>query len=87
MTQAKVKFTTFEEYLFYSDAASIEGRYELIHGELAKLPPESEVNNWIANHLQFLLAASKSPLRLIKIQALELQVPGPATQRFCKSLP
>ncbi len=74
MTQAKVKFTTFEEYLLYSDAASVEGRYELIHGELVELPP-SEVNNWIANYLQFLLAASNFPLRLVKIHALELQVP------------
>ena len=75
MTQAKVKFITFEEYLFYSDAASIEGRYELINGELVKLPPESEPNNWIANYLQFLLTSFESPLRLIKIHALELQVP------------
>lgn len=76
MTQARVKFTTFEEYLSYSDATPMEGRYELIHGELVELPPESEPNNWIANCLQFLLAAANvSPLRLIKIHALELQVP------------
>ncbi len=32
--------------------------------------------NWIANYLQFLLAAAKvSPLRLIRIHSLELQVP------------
>lgn len=30
MTQANVKLTTFEEYLSYSDAVAIEGRYELI---------------------------------------------------------
>jgi hypothetical protein len=28
MTQAKVKFTTFEEYLSYSDETPMEGRYE-----------------------------------------------------------
>ncbi|NJN59293.1 MAG: hypothetical protein HC879_18235 [Leptolyngbyaceae cyanobacterium SL_5_9] len=76
MTQARVKFTTFEDYLSYSDATQMEGRYELINGELVELPPESELNNWIANYLQFLLAAAKvSPLRLIRIYALELQVP------------
>lgn len=76
MTQARVKFTTFEEYLSYSDETPMEGRYELINGELVELPPESEPNNWIANYLQFLLATAKvSPLRLIRIHALELQVP------------
>ncbi len=38
MTQAQVKFTTFEDYLFYSDETPIEGRYELINGELVELP-------------------------------------------------
>lgn len=75
MIQAKVTFTTFEEYLSYSNEMDMEGRYELIDGELVELPPESESNNWIANYLQFLLVAAKSPLRLIKIHSLELQVP------------
>ncbi|WP_315874387.1 hypothetical protein [Leptodesmis sichuanensis] len=55
MTQARVKFTTFEEYLSYSDETPLEGCYELIDGELVELPPESELHNWIANYLQFLL--------------------------------
>jgi Uma2 family endonuclease len=76
MTQAQLKFTTFEEYLSYSHEMDMEGRYELIDGELVELLPESESNNWIANYLQFLLAATKiTPLRLIRIHALELQVP------------
>ncbi len=76
MTQAKVKFDSFEAYLAYSDETPLAGRYELVHGELAQLPPESEPNNWLANYLQFLLVAAKvAPLRLIKIHALELQVP------------
>jgi len=76
MTQAKVKLTTFEEYLSYSDEVSLEGRYELINGELVELSPESEPNAWIANYLQYLFVAAKvAPLRLIKIHALELQVP------------
>ncbi|WP_017296840.1 Uma2 family endonuclease [Nodosilinea nodulosa] len=76
MTQAKVKLASFEEYLAYSNETPLEGRYELVQGELAELPPESEPNNWLANYLQFLLVAAKvAPLRLIKIHALELQVP------------
>jgi Uma2 family endonuclease len=74
MTQARSKFTTFEEYLSASD--TLEGRYELIEGELVELSPESEPNNWIARYLLISLAASGiiSP-RLIVIHSLELQVP------------
>lgn len=38
MTQANVKLITFEEYLSYSDETQMEGRYELINGELVELP-------------------------------------------------
>ena len=89
MTQAKVKFASFEEYLTWSNDPEnyMEGHYGLMDGELIKLPPESEPNNWIANYLQFLLAAGKvAPLRLIKIHSLELQVPplqkGDVQNRF-----
>ena len=76
MTQAKVKLASFEEYRAYSDETPIEGRFELVSGELVELPPESEPNNWLANYLQFLLvAANLAPLRLIKMHALELEVP------------
>lgn len=76
MTQAKVKLTTFEEYLSYSDETQIEGRYELIDGELVELPPESEPNNWVADNLQFLLANTNIvSRRLIKTHACEVQVP------------
>ena len=76
MTQAKAKLASFEEYLAYSDETPLEGRFELVRGELVELPPESEPNNWLANYLQFLLvSANVAPLRLIKIHALELQVP------------
>jgi Uma2 family endonuclease len=51
MIQAAIKFSTFEEYLSYSDAQPMAGRYELIEGALVEFPPESETNNWIANHL------------------------------------
>jgi Uma2 family endonuclease len=76
MTQARVKLTTFEEYLSYSDEVSMEGRYELINGELVELSPESEPNNWIADNLQFLFAiANVVSLRLLKTHACEIQVP------------
>lgn len=76
MTQSKVKFTTFEEYLSYSDETSMEGRYELIDGELVELPPESEPNNWVADNLQFLLAITNIvSQRLIKTHSCEVQVP------------
>ncbi|NCJ05996.1 Uma2 family endonuclease [Synechococcales cyanobacterium C] len=76
MTQARLQLASFEEYLAYSNEALLEGRFELVRGELVELPPEPEPNNWLANHLQFLLvSANIAPLRLIKIQALELQVP------------
>lgn len=76
MTQAKAKFTSFEDYLSYSDETPMEGRYELIDGELVELPPESEPNNWIADNLQFLLATTQVvSRRLIKTHQCELQVP------------
>jgi len=39
-------FLTFEEYLKYDDGT--DNRYELVNGNLVKVPPESENNNWIA---------------------------------------
>ncbi|GAB4336197.1 MAG: Uma2 family endonuclease [Leptolyngbyaceae cyanobacterium] len=76
MAQAGVKFTTFEAYLSYSNATPMEGRYELIDGALVQLPPESELNNWIADNLQFLLAiVNVVPRRLIKTHTCEVQVP------------
>jgi Uma2 family endonuclease len=78
MTQAKVRFNNFEEYLTWSNDPEndMESRYELIAGELMQLPPESPENNFIANHLQFLLVALKViSLRLVRIHSLELQVP------------
>ncbi len=76
MTQAKAKFATFEDYLVYSSAMDLQGRYQLIDGELVQLPPESEPNDFIANTLQFYLAIAKVvPRRLIKTHTCEVQVP------------
>ncbi len=44
---------TFEDYLNYDDGS--DHRFELIDGELVELPPESELNDWIALALRDLL--------------------------------
>ena len=74
MTQAKVKFTTFEEYLSYSNETPMEEFYELIDGELVKLPPESEENNWLALNLRDSLIRVLRR-RLVRVHACEIQVP------------
>jgi Uma2 family endonuclease len=85
MTQARVKFASFEEYLSYSDATPMEGRYELINGALIQLPPESEENNWLALNLRDYLIQVVSR-RLVRVHACEVQVPvlhpGDAANRF-----
>ena len=53
-TVAKPKLT-FEEYLSYDDGT--DNRYELVDGELVALPPESEVNDFIALYLRDRLIA------------------------------
>jgi Uma2 family endonuclease len=63
MTQAKPRFSTFEEYLSYDDGTG--DRYQLIDGELVALPPESEANDYIANHLFLVFANAGIPPRLI----------------------
>lgn len=85
MTQAKAKFTTFEDYLSYSNDTDMEGFYELIDGELVELPPESEENNWLALNLRdYLIRVVRR--RLVRVHACEVQVPvlqpGDAANRF-----
>lgn len=54
MTQAKVRFSSFEDYLSHDDGT--ENLYELFNGELIEVPPESGLNVGIAAFLfaQFL---------------------------------
>jgi Uma2 family endonuclease len=84
MTQSKVRFASFEEYLTYDDGT--EHRYELVNGELFELPPESPENDFIANHLFLLMAASGVSPRLIRPGKCEIQVPvlqlGDAANRY-----
>lgn len=78
MTQARVKFASFEEYLIWSDDPEnyLEGRFELIDGALLEVPPESGLNRTIANRLFFLLvAAGIVPLELVHPGQCEVQVP------------
>ncbi len=78
MVQAKIKFASFEDYFDWSNDPEneMEGRFELVDGELVQMAPESGLNNWIATQLFLLLATSGlvSP-RLVKVHACELQVP------------
>jgi Uma2 family endonuclease len=73
MTQAKLRFSTFEEYLTYNDDS--DDRYELVNGALVKLPPESELNDSIANFLFLKLVHFGIPFRLIRPGKCEIQVP------------
>lgn len=82
MTKAK-QLLTFEDYLNSDDGT--DQRYELVDGELRDLPPESELNNFLATWLQFELAKLIG-LRRIKVHTCEIQVPvlqsGDAQNRF-----
>lgn len=73
MTVAKTKRLTFEEYLAYS--AGMEGRWELVNGEIQKMPPESRLNSRIALFLvsEFLKFV---PFSLICCKDTEIQVIG-----------
>jgi Uma2 family endonuclease len=75
MTQAKVKFITFEEYLSYSNETPMEGRYELIDGALVQLPPESRLNSTIAVRILLALMAAGISVELIHPGKCEIQVP------------
>ena len=73
MTQAARKLT-FEEYLALDDLPG--RRCEFVEGELVELPPESELNDFIARYLLFAIASSGVvPLRLIAIHTCEVEVP------------
>jgi Uma2 family endonuclease len=74
MTQAKPRFATFEEYLSYSEG--LDGRFQLVDGDLIELPPESPENDFFANYLMVaFLNAGIAPLQLIRSHTCEIQVP------------
>ena len=84
MTQAKPRFATFEEYLSYS--SELEGRFQLIDGELIELPPESRFNSTIAVYILLALIKAGISIELIHPGKCEVQVPtmrsGDAANRF-----
>jgi Uma2 family endonuclease len=73
MTQAKPRFATFEEYLSYSN--DLEGRFQLINGELIELPPESRLNSTIAFVVALIFAKTGIAVELIHPGKCEIQVP------------
>ncbi|MBD1846809.1 Uma2 family endonuclease [Cyanobacteria bacterium FACHB-63] len=79
MTQSKIKFSSFEEYLSYDDGT--DQLYELLNGELVELPPESGRNFEIATFLLLQLVPFID-YRRIRGHGLELQVRGEPQNRF-----
>ncbi|WNZ44325.1 Uma2 family endonuclease [Leptolyngbya boryana CZ1] len=73
MTQTKLRFSSFEEYFAAGDDLELEGRYELIDGELVKLPPESPENIFSAWYLRDLFAQIV-PRKLLCAHQCEIQV-------------
>lgn len=70
---------TFAEYLEYEDGT--DNHYELVNGELVKVPPESELNGWIATWLrdEFVQFIKR---RLVRVNAYEIQVLGNTQNRY-----
>ncbi len=69
----QTKYLTMEEYLAYDDGT--DTRYELVDGELAEMPPESDENNDIAKRLLFELA-KHCPATLLAYKDTEVEVTG-----------
>ncbi|NES23245.1 MAG: Uma2 family endonuclease [Symploca sp. SIO3E6] len=78
MTYTPVKLT-FEQYLEYDNGT--DNRYELFEGELVEVPPESELNGWIAEWLRDELVTFIKR-RLIRVNSYELQVQGNPQNRY-----
>jgi Uma2 family endonuclease len=74
MTQAKLRFQTFEEYFEWSNDHADNVRYELMDGDLIELPPESEPNDAIANYLFLKLVELGVPFRFVRPGKCEIQV-------------
>ncbi|MEO1147573.1 MAG: Uma2 family endonuclease [Cyanobacteria bacterium J06638_22] len=79
MTQAKPRFTSFDEYLAHADEA--EGLFELFNGELVSVPPESGENTKVAVFL-LLQFATLVGYRRVRLHGLELEVRGEPKNRF-----
>ena len=72
MAQAKPRLLTFQDFLAYDDSS--DRCYELLNnGDLIELPPESELNSWIAKVLGMALEQIVSP-RLVRTHSITLEV-------------
>jgi Uma2 family endonuclease len=72
-TASPSKLMTIEEYLSYDDGT--DTRYELVNGELVKMPTESPLNCQIARLLMFEFA-KHFPIALICHKDIEIVVSG-----------
>jgi len=79
MTQAKPRFTSFDEYLAHADEP--EGLFELFNGELVAVPPESGENTKVAVFLLLQFVALVG-YRRVRPHGLELEVRGEPKNRF-----
>lgn len=75
MTQAARRLS-FEEYLNLEAEDDLpEGLAEFVDGELRELPPESGLNNALANYLFLVLVNAGLPLNLVRPGKCEIEVP------------
>lgn len=79
MSQTKLRFATFDEYLAFDGGT--DKLYELLHGGLVELPPESGENVGIANFLFLQFALILGHLR-VRGHGLELEVWGEPKNRY-----
>jgi Uma2 family endonuclease len=79
MTQIKIRFESFEEYLSYDNGT--ENLYELFNGELVEVLPKSGKNSNIAGFL-FMQFVSIFSYRLVKGHDLGLEVRGEPRNRY-----
>jgi Uma2 family endonuclease len=79
MSQTKLRFVTFDEYLAFDDGT--DKLYELLHEELVELPPEPGENVGIANFLFLQFALILGHLR-VRGHGLELEVRGEPKNRY-----
>ncbi|NJR65745.1 MAG: Uma2 family endonuclease [Leptolyngbyaceae cyanobacterium CRU_2_3] len=79
MTQTKLRFLSFDEYLSFDDGT--DTLYELFNGELIEVPPESGENVEIATFL-LLHFAQLLDFRRVRGHGLELEVRGEPRNRY-----
>jgi Uma2 family endonuclease len=79
MTQAKLRFSSFDEYLSFDDGT--DNLYELYNGELIEVPPESGENVGIATFLLLQFVPIVGYLR-VRGHGLELEVQGEPRNRY-----